>query len=300
MQELESLAESMPYSQPVHIALALKKHQSASNDHMAIRAIQEASLFVFDRRRFKSILQDGLPDIPVFMTASPETFEEITSEENDHEKATDFTAVEPEEATVKAEDPAIHIEEVSEKNIGTDAPEESQVHSEIEETLRNLKLSREMAARDDEMAESSEMPSADSGESAIAAPSVHEEEAEDEQPADYSHAPVRSDSDQPGRDLSPDRRREQMELIDRFIEKSPSISKGNVLRTPEGEYEGKDLSSPGEDLADNHLVSENLANILVRQGKIERAIHIYEKLILKFPQKKSYFATRIEELKSNR
>jgi hypothetical protein len=42
---------------------------------------------------------------------------------------------------------------------------------------------------------------------------------------------------------------------------------------------------------------ENLASIMIKQGKHETAIDIYKKLIWKFPQKKAYFATQIEELK---
>ena len=45
------------------------------------------------------------------------------------------------------------------------------------------------------------------------------------------------------------------------------------------------------------LVSENLARIMVEQGKTSKAIDIYKKLIWKFPQKKTYFATQIEKLK---
>jgi len=44
-------------------------------------------------------------------------------------------------------------------------------------------------------------------------------------------------------------------------------------------------------------ITENLANILLKQGKSTQAIAIYEKLVLKYPQKKSYFATQIQNLK---
>ena len=51
-------------------------------------------------------------------------------------------------------------------------------------------------------------------------------------------------------------------------------------------------------LIDNNL-SENLAIIYKNQGKTKKAIEIYEKLILKFPEKEAYFATRIEDLKKS-
>ena len=45
------------------------------------------------------------------------------------------------------------------------------------------------------------------------------------------------------------------------------------------------------------IITENMANIFVTQGKTEKAISIYKKLILKSPEKKSYFASQIENLK---
>jgi hypothetical protein len=37
---------------------------------------------------------------------------------------------------------------------------------------------------------------------------------------------------------------------------------------------------------------------MLKQGKTDKAIEIYEKLIIKFPEKKSYFAEKIESLKN--
>jgi len=47
----------------------------------------------------------------------------------------------------------------------------------------------------------------------------------------------------------------------------------------------------------DEIFSENLADLLAAQGHNKRAILMYEKLILKFPQKSSYFAKKIEKLK---
>ncbi|WP_460499932.1 tetratricopeptide repeat protein, partial [Hymenobacter agri] len=48
--------------------------------------------------------------------------------------------------------------------------------------------------------------------------------------------------------------------------------------------------------AEPDLVSENLARIFVRQGKTARAIEIYEKLMVKQPEKMAYFALQIQSL----
>jgi len=44
-------------------------------------------------------------------------------------------------------------------------------------------------------------------------------------------------------------------------------------------------------------VSETLAQVFALQGNINKAIHVYEQLILIFPEKKSFFATQIRNLK---
>lgn len=48
---------------------------------------------------------------------------------------------------------------------------------------------------------------------------------------------------------------------------------------------------------ENVVETETLAVVLEKQGKLDKAIEVYEKLILKYPEKSSIFAIRISELK---
>ena len=81
------------------------------------------------------------------------------------------------------------------------------------------------------------------------------------------------------------------DLIDKFIANKPSITPGKSVKENIA-----DLSKASSELKED-LVSENLAVIFAKQGKTNKAIDIYKKLIWKFPQKKASFAARIEELK---
>ncbi len=47
------------------------------------------------------------------------------------------------------------------------------------------------------------------------------------------------------------------------------------------------------------IISETLAELLVKQGKPEKAIEMYQKLQLKYPDKSTFFAGRIEEIKKD-
>ena len=53
-----------------------------------------------------------------------------------------------------------------------------------------------------------------------------------------------------------------------------------------------------ESIDENKMpVSETLAKIFALQGNYPKSIYVYEQLILIFPEKKSFFATQIKNLK---
>jgi hypothetical protein len=89
------------------------------------------------------------------------------------------------------------------------------------------------------------------------------------------------------------KQKEQIEIIDQFIKTQPSIGRPKPA-TPI--VQDDDLSEPSAQFGEN-IVSETLVEILLKQGKKEKAIEALKKLIWKFPQKKAYFAAQIEELR---
>ena len=100
------------------------------------------------------------------------------------------------------------------------------------------------------------------------------------------------------KELEPEneKQKEQLEIIEQFIKTQPSISsaKDKTVLTSPG-----DLSSIKTGEFNDNVVSETLVEILVKQGKKDKAVEVLKKLIWKFPQKKAYFAAQIEELKSS-
>ncbi|WP_016989264.1 tetratricopeptide repeat protein [Flavobacterium sp. ACAM 123] len=79
-------------------------------------------------------------------------------------------------------------------------------------------------------------------------------------------------------------------LIDKFIESSPKISpvKHGVASTVRIDINKDDHSS---------LMTETLARVYLEQKKYQKAIQAYEILILKYPEKSSFFADRIMDIK---
>ena len=79
-------------------------------------------------------------------------------------------------------------------------------------------------------------------------------------------------------------------IIDEFIKTNPKIA---PVGTPS---EHVDFSEKGTQENDG-FITDSLAKIYLKQGNYTKAIFAYEKLILKYPEKSSYFAAQIEEIK---
>ncbi|MCK9291437.1 MAG: hypothetical protein WCR58_07880 [Bacteroidales bacterium] len=84
------------------------------------------------------------------------------------------------------------------------------------------------------------------------------------------------------------------ELIDTFIKNAPTISRSKA------EFFNPVSVAQQSVVDQENIVSETLANIYIQQGHADKAISVFEKLSLKYPEKSSYFAALIAEIKSKK
>ena len=85
-------------------------------------------------------------------------------------------------------------------------------------------------------------------------------------------------------------KKKKIDLIDKFIENNPKI-------TPITKDTTVPVIAPiAEDTS--YLMTETLARVYLEQKKYSKAIQAYEILILKYPEKSSFFADRILDIKN--
>ena len=90
--------------------------------------------------------------------------------------------------------------------------------------------------------------------------------------------------------LKPIDRLNESDTVDKFISKKPRLK-------AEVSQEEKDHDSD-EELANKSVyMTETLAKLYLNQKNYEKAIQSYKILILKFPEKNSYFANQIKKIK---
>lgn len=94
---------------------------------------------------------------------------------------------------------------------------------------------------------------------------------------------------------APPRQNEGMQtddLIQRFLKTNPSISR------PKKEFFNPLNVAKKSEQMDETLVTETLAQIYWKQGNLKAALQAFERLMLKFPEKRPYFAGLIQKIRN--
>ncbi len=286
INQLDEAIREYPYFQALHVLRA--KISSEQNQSDKQIQVGKAAIHTADRSNLKRILEGkttvGIStNKPIEPPAIKETFvKTIVPKEQEQEIKIEYSSDEKNESSEAL------FKEVME-NLNT-------LHS----LRKKYEFLEEQAEKEEKIAQT-EAPTKKKGKKKV--------EEETDKPASGKSKRKISSENKPSDDdddLTPNHPRkkeikspvikidisEQNTIIESFIKKETEISK----RQPERDSTPKEDLSINSTMINDGLVSENLAQIFVEQGKTERAIDIYKKLIWKFPQKKSYFASRIEEL----
>jgi len=103
-------------------------------------------------------------------------------------------------------------------------------------------------------------------------------------------SPIEREIEEKNTSNNPEKQK-KIDIIDKFIEANPKIAP--VKETTKAPANiSKSVEEP------THLMTETLAKVYLEQKKYTKAIQAYEILILKYPEKSSFFADRILDIKN--
>ncbi|PKQ60218.1 hypothetical protein BZG02_20290 [Labilibaculum filiforme] len=324
-RELKSLIDQYPYFQTAHLLLLKNLH-----DNQSIRFKEElknSALHIPDRRQLFLLIQDQIK-IQLRTERREEIFdkteiEELRKEEDQITKSADNINFPLEENLpvplnkVEQADDLIQLSEDSQVIDSELAPKNNTL-DEFEIELNSKDEILEFADTENKKSESEtqiEKPSSDKrlrdSELLVAATEVYHigfggnlytltdepkkkdaksNKDENHSFSDWMTVVNKSDCKEDISDPVKEKSKKGIDLIDSFIQNEPRISRSiKVVEKQE------DISL--ESLEDKDgFISETLASIYVKQKLFDKAIAVYDKLVLKNPEKNAYFASQIERI----
>lgn len=326
-KEVLSLKESFPYSQLLHaLSARLAKDHGFSTQQAEL---QLAAVYAADRGVLKEVMTEQTIILDYTNTKTSTHVAEVAPAERPvsvtapvytSSTSTHDLAEEVMHDLEKLNQSRHRFEMLFENNsqpVAKDAVSELPVQEEEEDatefvsTARTRKerikeLAKAMQAKEEDEAKPEETKSRKERIIELARAAQAKEESEANEEAEQKSKGRKKKAEHSGEELieeiankeelTPDgeKQKQQLQIIEQFIKTQPSITqtKEKPFTPPSG-----DLSSIKTGEFGDNVVSETLVEILVKQGKKDKAIEVLKKLIWKFPQKKAYFAAQIEDLR---
>lgn len=290
---LENAINKYPYSQVLHILLA-KIHFQLNTKEKSKKLIT-AAIYSSDRSILKKVIQEKdylkddeeiIPyqDISKFELNSDDTNIETgsTNDTNENESSSIFDEVLKNLKRLKSLREQFQFLELNTQGPKTrNKPDKKRKRKNTVQVKSKHKETKKIKKSDSKQKKLDEI--------------IEKDEILDSQVNEFFLGEIKKNKESLEQ-IKTDKHVDQNQIIEKFIEEQPSIGSLKKESEKSSEEINKDLSEKSTKFGDD-LVSENLAIILLKQGKKERANDIYKKLIWKLPQKKAYFAARIEEIK---
>ena len=286
--EVVSLREQFPYSQLLHaLSARLAKEHRLEEEQ---RSLQTAAVYAADRHVLKVVMNEDFHHAAASAEISQPAETDISP---------NVMAPEQKEMTVRSQNNALAAETVEPgteplvKHSKTFNPEPGVGPDVAERVMKDLRKLYDAKHNFEMMFTDEAQVSNVVGQ----APVVKSEEniTQKRKKRDQPHETILEEITIKKDVIEPEseRQKEQIEIIDHFIKTQPTIANPKE-RQPAA---ANDLNSIKAGEFGDNIISETLVEILVKQGKKERAIEVLKKLIWKYPQKKAYFASQIEDLR---
>jgi hypothetical protein len=265
---LAEMVEQYPYAGVLHI-LRAKSGQGGESERQYLGM---AALYTPNRQILRQVMENKLPalesgtidEAPVQQTPPPAPEQQVQS-------------LLSTPSSVPANSPAPEHQQDEEEERPPSS--KADIFEELQENLRQLRASRNKSYSGESSAEGSQNSDLQ-GTSAVS--ETVEQLVKDHQEQSLENPRVQH----------------QRSLIDSFLQNGSTLPRRPLQQEPSADEQITDLSQQAS-YTPPDLATETLARIMERQGKTEKAIDIYQNLILKYPQKSAYFADCIERLKKN-
>lgn len=313
-EELKTIVLQYPYNANLHLLLLLKsklenhkeyeKNLAMAASHSIDRAylyklLQDESLVALDRssilheedilelKDLKSV-EAELEKTPILLAEAPEIKEENINYLELSEQKEKREESKPGEPDISAEPelPNASVEREPEVDQPAD-PLLSQMNA-LNDLIEDVIAQEEKSpgVTGDEISELSNLTNAIKDflpEEEVEESKIEEPKSEQEEANSLSENP----QEKPEPEL---KSKPEEKPVDDTIPKKPSVKKRKKKKV--AEIASKSIKSQ------SRVASETLAQLLEKQGLTEKAIKMYEQLILTFPEKSAYFAAKIENLKN--
>lgn len=297
ISDLIDLSKEFPYCSTVRILLAMNLQKE---DHFKYDSeLKQAAIYAADR----SILRNHLEQLSTSdeTTVLPDEHIELVEEvDEEAEEQTEVTF--KEELVRETEEPnETEPEEIAETESVQDIPDINEEVAvtvdegelqEIEIVVDELQQAVEKIEDEQETIENPEREKEDTLAELRKLVAGRLKQIEKEREAKEETVSEVLEEEIPEKVKPPKKKKQDKaisELIDNFIKSEPSITRRQAAF-----FDPVDAAKDSV-TDDENIVSETLADIYFGQRKFEKAIRIYKKLSLKFPEKSSYFAARIEK-----
>lgn len=258
-EELSSLANQYPYSSTLHVlkAMAAKQEDRIEQNE----SLEIAAVYIQDRSKLY----------------------DYTLKESLGKKIKEFSEDDKEEhqITGKSEDQKSSSESSTEVNLGTDSETklEEGTDSSISSEPLEEEIMREAVMHLGEIEAERKLAELPTEQDDISTDKPEIQETEKQVPNSFGSWLLSLDKEKESSPSEIDRG-----LIDKFIQESPQISPVKAAFFSPSQVGKMSL------MEDETFVTETLAKIYEKQGDYKKAARAYKNLMLKYPEKSSYFA----------